>query len=76
MEQYSSNYPKKVLRVFYKEMNEICSMNNVLYWDFSEDKFFYKHPELFVDTDYLNEKGAKLFTAKVIERVYDLLISK
>lgn len=46
---------------------KIARKNNVTYYDFGKDSIFFKDLQLFADESHLNDKGAKLYTNKVIE---------
>lgn len=39
-----------------------CKKHTVSFFDYSKDKMFYEHPELFYDMTHVNQKGAELFT--------------
>jgi hypothetical protein len=49
--------------------NEICSAEGVPFWDFSRDTLFLNNRRLFWDVLHLNDKGAKIFSRIVAEKV-------
>ena len=61
---------------FYGLIDRVCNETGVEYFDYSEDGRFNKDHSLFADADHLNENGAKMFTAIVMEEVVDPLFKK
>lgn len=64
---YSKVFSDIFLSLFYNKINKICNQFNVNYLDYSKDERFAYKEELFMDTDHLNEVGAKKFTKIVID---------
>ena len=62
----------KFFETFYADINEIIHKTGVDYYDYSHDDRFYDHPELFMDTDHLNKKGAEKFT----DILFDEIVNK
>ena len=50
-------------------VRDIAREYNQPFYDFSKDKLFWKHPEYFADIVHLNEKGAHVFSNKVIDKI-------
>jgi hypothetical protein len=50
-------------------VRKIASDLNQPFYDFSKDKLFWKHPEYFADKIHLNDKGAQVFSNKVIDKI-------
>lgn len=53
---------------FYGAIADTCSQYDVEYWDYSHDAAFSMNPDLFQDTDHLNELGGKRFTELIHAR--------
>lgn len=47
-------------------LSRYCKTKNIPYYDFSWEKKYYLHPELFNDEVHLNSHGAKIFTHEFI----------
>ena len=58
--------PNDFFEAFYGEIKAIEVEMDVAYLDYSKDERFLNAEELFLDTDHLNEKGARVFTEIVI----------
>lgn len=43
--------------------------NNLVYYDYGKDPFFYERPDLFYDMTHLNAGGAVVFTQKFVEKL-------
>ncbi len=50
-------------------LQELSTRYQVPYFDYSTDKRFDDHPELFRDNSHLNEEGARLFTGLLADRI-------
>jgi hypothetical protein len=48
---------------------DICSEKNVRYIDMSNDTTFINHPDYFEDISHLNDKGARLFSQMLTEKI-------
>lgn len=48
---------------------EICDEFNIPFYDFSSAPLFMSEPELFADKIHLNDRGAKIFSNKVIDKI-------
>lgn len=48
---------------------QICNEKGIPFWDFSKDSFFLKNRPLFQDILHLNDKGAKIFSAILAEKI-------
>jgi len=51
------------------EINRIVNKYQTAYWDFSNDSTFDNHPEYFKDNSHMNDRGAKLFSTIIAERI-------
>jgi hypothetical protein len=49
--------------------NEICSVENVPFWDFSKDTIFLNNRHLFQDVGHLNHNGAKILSYLVVDKI-------
>lgn len=49
--------------------NGILNEFKIPFYDFSGDPYFLNRPELFADMSHLNEKGAKIYSNKVIDKI-------
>jgi hypothetical protein len=49
--------------------DSICSFELVPFWDFSKDTLFINNNHLFRDVDHLNNKGAKIFSELIVEKI-------
>ena len=49
--------------------NNICSAENVPFWDFSQDTLFLNNGHLFQDLVHLNHNGAKIFSVLVVDKI-------
>jgi hypothetical protein len=49
--------------------NDICSVENVPFWDFSKDTSFLNNRNLFQDVNHLNNNGAKIFSNLVVDKI-------
>jgi hypothetical protein len=50
-------------------VRDIAQKYNQPFYNFSKDTLFWKHPEYFADKVHLNDKGAQIFSNKVIDRI-------
>ena len=66
---YTDHFPDLFLDFFSKQIDSVVSKYEVEYLDFSLDERFSDFPQLFQDTDHLNQAGAKLFTEIMIDYV-------
>ncbi|MEO5893943.1 MAG: hypothetical protein ABIQ31_27040 [Ferruginibacter sp.] len=57
-------------------IDKVAKEKKVPFMDFSYDTSFTNHPFLFNDPSHLNEKGAKLFTAKVTGMIKDSVAAR
>jgi hypothetical protein len=64
---YNDNFSEDVLEKQGSIIEELCRKYDVKYLDYSHDKRFSDHPDLFNDSDHLNIKGQREFTQKVID---------
>lgn len=60
--EYSKDPSIKIVREIAQEFNQP-------FYDFSKDTLFWKHPEYFADKAHLNDKGAEVFSNKVIDKI-------
>lgn len=49
--------------------SEICNEARVPFWDYSNDPFFLNNRQLFQDILHLNDKGAKIFSAILANKI-------
>lgn len=56
-----------------KRLAAICDQYGVPFFDFSDMPYFNDHPELFFDTQHLNDEGAHVFTAMLFEQLKPFL---
>ena len=56
-----------------KRLAAICEQYGIPFFDFSNVPYFNDHPELFYDTQHLNDDGAHVFTAMLFEQLKPLL---
>ena len=56
-----------------KRVAAICNEYGVPFIDFYNTPFFNEHPELFYDTQHLNDEGAHVFTALLFEQLKPFL---
>ena len=49
--------------------SEMCSENDVSYFDLSNQPIFINHPDYFADRSHLNDEGAKVFSAMLIKKI-------
>ena len=55
---------------------DICSHEDVPFWDYSKDTLFLNHNNLFRDVQHLNDNGAKIFSNLLVSRIkHDLFRS-
>jgi hypothetical protein len=52
---------------------QMCSENDVSYFDFSNQKIFINHPDYFADRSHLNDHGAKIFSSMVANKILEAL---
>lgn len=50
----------------------LCRRYGIPFLDFSQDKRFLDHPELFRDVSHLNDSGAHLYTSLLVQALKDL----
>jgi hypothetical protein len=48
---------------------EVCSFENVPFWNFSKDTLFLNHNKLFQDVGHLNHHGAVIFSKLVVDKI-------
>lgn len=48
---------------------ELCSSENVTFWDFSKDTLFLNNRQLFQDIEHLNNNGAKIFSNLMVDKI-------
>lgn len=70
-QEYNTNVPEDLLEDYYRDMEFISKQQGVLWWDFSGLEDFTKHPELFQDSDHMNQEGAFKFTDMIIQKLYE-----
>lgn len=58
-------YTNEMLSAF----ENYCSSRNVLFYNYESDTTYTNHPEYFIDFSHLNDKGAKIFTNDIINRL-------
>lgn len=51
--------------------NEIARKHNVPFYDLSNDTAFINHQELFADPSHLNNEGAKIYSAWIVENILE-----
>jgi hypothetical protein len=51
-------------------LSELCSVKGVRYLDMSDSPVFINNPEFFADISHLNDKGARVFTAMLINKIW------
>ncbi|MBR1626494.1 MAG: hypothetical protein IJ681_05040 [Bacteroidales bacterium] len=66
-------YHQNEMSLPYVRLSEICSKKNVSFSDYMNNSFFDSQPQLFHDINHLNEKGAILFTYRLL---YDLHLTQ
>ena len=49
-------------------IKDFCQQKNIEFADFDDDHDFSEHPDNFQDMVHMNEKGAKIFTQKIINQ--------
>ena len=49
--------------------SELCSKNDIRYYNFSNHKTFNNHSEYFADRSHLNDDGAKVFSNLLINKI-------
>ncbi|MEG1931318.1 MAG: hypothetical protein RR131_09290, partial [Anaerovorax sp.] len=64
---YNKWFDQDMKASFYKKINGFVEKYQVPYWDYSADDRFANSEKYFLDTDHLNEVGAKTFTSIVVE---------
>jgi len=52
---------------------EICTTEQVPFWNFSQDTSFLNHNTLFHDISHLNHKGATIFSSIIASKIKDIL---
>ena len=57
---------------FYGVINEITKNTGVKYYDYSSDERYSNDYRLFVNTDHLNRRGARLFTNNLLREVLEI----
>ena len=50
---------------------DICSENGIRYIDMSNDSTFINRPDYFEDISHLNDKGARIFTNMLIDKIHN-----
>lgn len=48
---------------------DVCSFENVPFWDFSKDKVFFNKNRLFQDVSHLNHYGAMIFSNLIVAKI-------
>jgi len=66
-EWYFGNFSDEFLDEFSSLVHSIAADYRIPYLDYSQDQYFRRKPELFLDTDHLNMTGRKIFTRRVID---------
>lgn len=56
--------------MFRNWLKRYCSIHGIMLTDYSGDKRFVEHPELFYDMSHLNSEGAKIFTKDFIGKIF------
>ena len=56
----------------YQTLCEMADRLDIPYFNYHEDPVFFNDPSLFRDVDHLNERGAKLFTERLIHDIRQL----
>ena len=54
---------------------DICSIENVPFWDYSKDTLFLNHSNIFRDVQHLNNNGAKFFSNLIVNRIKNDLLN-
>lgn len=54
---------------FYNSISGLCTENGIRYIDMSNDPFFLNNHNYFADYDHLNDKGARLFSALLVNKI-------
>ena len=72
MSYYSKWMSDEFLQEFYSQIYAIQNDMGVVYLDYSKDEHFLNKEDLFIDTDHLNEDGARIFTGIVIQDLEEL----
>lgn len=65
-EYYNNNFDKNFYAKFYKDISFITEEKQILYLDYSHHPLFQNETDYFLDTDHLNENGAKVFTELLV----------
>lgn len=53
----------------YAPVIDICKQEDVLFWDYQSDTLFMNHPNWFKEPMHLNEKGARMFSDIIFNRI-------
>ena len=51
------------------ELSKVCAEKNIPFYDYSNDEYFMKRPDLFWDNAHLNEDGANVYTKLIISDI-------
>lgn len=71
MNEYNQLVPDSFLAQFHEKINEIKSELCIEYYDYACDLRFVNDYSLFMNSDHLNQTGAKKFTDIIFEEVLD-----
>ncbi len=69
LDEYSRHYPQDFLRAFDQSVRQFANSKGILYLDYAFDERFRRSPELFMNSDHLNQAGALMFTEIVLEDI-------
>ena len=55
------------------ELARVCVEYRIPFYDYSNDKYYINHPELFWDNAHLNEEGAQFYTKEIISTLKQVI---
>lgn len=68
--------PEKISPQKFDELRKLCDKYQVPFIDLSDDEQFVGKPELWDDTGHLNDRGARLYTARIAHELKRLLANR
>ena len=68
--------PEKISPQKFGELRKLCNKYQVPFIDLSDDEQFVGKPELWDDTDHLNDRGARLYTTRIAHEVKQRLTTR
>jgi len=70
---YSPIFRENANRQEIEICRNLCSAENVPFWDFSDDTLFLNDRKLFQDVQHLNHNGAYIFSLLIVNRIKDII---